>query len=113
MGENKKRLPGKFVGKHELEKDWELSNYIPDIGEAVYYDPEIDEEGNPDPTKAVEGRDPIIITRQKNGDGIKRVADLPFISDGNTNLMPNELGSIIQKGNRAIAENSAVFGNHN
>jgi hypothetical protein len=112
MGEGK-RVRAKQVGKHELEKDWELSNYIPEVGEAVYYDPEIDEDGNPDASKAVEGRAPITHTRQKIGDGINRVADLPFVGSGNTNLLSNDINSIIQTGNSAYDKNSVVLGNDN
>ena len=95
MGE--KRAKGKVIHKHETAANWELSSYVPDIGEVVFYDP--DENYN--------------YTRQKNGDGINKVHDLPFSSDGKTNLMPNEVDSVIQKGNCAADKNSAVFGSKN
>lgn len=66
MGETKeKRLKAKVVHKHETAANWELSNYIPDVGEIVFYDP--DEEYG--------------YTRQKNGDGIHKVSELPFSAE--------------------------------
>lgn len=62
MGEQK-RLKGKVIPKHETEAAWLLSNYIPEQGETIIYD--VDETH----TKA----------RQKIGDGINKVKNLPFI----------------------------------
>ena len=50
MGETKK-IKAKVIHKHELEKDWLNSSYIPEVGEVVFYDPEVDANGNPDCTK--------------------------------------------------------------
>lgn len=61
MGEEK-RLKGKAIPKHETEADWLLSSYVPNQGEIVIYD--VDE------SHAYE--------RQKIGDGINSVKDLPF-----------------------------------
>ena len=60
MGE--KRVKGKAIPKHETEADWLQSAYIPEQGEIVVYDADATH------TKA----------RQKIGDGIKTVKDLPF-----------------------------------
>jgi hypothetical protein len=57
-----KKIRGKSIHKHELEVDWEKSSYIPSKGEIVFYDPD-------------ETHDYV---RQKNGDGIHFVKDLPF-----------------------------------
>jgi hypothetical protein len=57
-----KKLKAKVVHKHETAAGWEKSSYVPDVGEIVFYDP--DETYN--------------YTRQKNGDGINTVTDLPF-----------------------------------
>lgn len=62
MGEQMKKMKAKIIHKYETEADWELSNYVPDVGEIVFYD--IDETYN--------------YVRQKNGDGIHTVKDLPF-----------------------------------
>jgi hypothetical protein len=75
-----KKVKAKVVHKYELEKDWNNSSYIPQIGEVVFYAPETNEHGEPDFTKVPENetREPIIYTRQKNGDGVNKVKDLPF-----------------------------------
>ena len=62
MGEQLKKMKAKVIHKHETEANWNLSNYIPDVGEIVFYD--IDETHN--------------YVRQKNGDGIHIVKELPF-----------------------------------
>lgn len=81
MGEEK-RVKAKVVHKNEYEKDWLISNYVPDVGEVVFYKPEITETGEPDFTVLPEGRtEPITHTRQKNGDGINKVKNLPFDDD--------------------------------
>jgi hypothetical protein len=90
MGELKK-FKGKFIHKHEFEKDWLNSNYIPEVGEIVLYDPEVDIDGNTldDAYIKEEGRDPYLPggriapihhTRQKLGDGIHTVNELKFSS---------------------------------
>ena len=73
-------INAKVVNHHALEKDWQNIDYIPEVGEIVFYDAEIDENGQPDVSKAPEGREPIAYTRQKNGDGVHNVKDLPFAS---------------------------------
>lgn len=68
MGEENKtkQVRVKIVHKHETEEHWNVSNYIPEIGEVVFYDP--DSLHN--------------YTRQKNGDGVHVVKDLPFAVEG-------------------------------
>ena len=63
-------IKGKVVGKSEIEADWQKSNYIPAIGESVFYKPDSN----------------YNYTRQKIGDGKRRVRDLPFSSDGYKSL---------------------------
>lgn len=58
----RKRVKGKLIFKHETETDWGQSNYIPEQGEKILYDP--DENHN--------------YTRVKYGDGSHTVKDLPF-----------------------------------
>jgi hypothetical protein len=62
MGEQIKKMKAKVIHKYETEADWNLSNYIPDVGETVFYD--VDETHD--------------YIRQKNGDGEHFVKDLPF-----------------------------------
>lgn len=77
MGETKeKKLKAKVLHKHETAADWELSNYIPDVGELVFYEP--DEEYD--------------YTRQKNGDGIHKVSELPFNTDKLQDELPINTG---------------------
>ena len=107
MGETKeKKLKAKVVHKHETSANWELSNYIPDVGEIVFYDP--DEEYN--------------YTRQKNGDGVHKVSELPFTE---APVISGEAdNSVIQKGdassdesknfvNRVYAVAGTAFGYNN
>lgn len=63
MGQITKQIKGKIIFKHQTAADWELSAYVPDEGEQVFYDPD---ENNK-------------LTRVKVGDGEKAVKDLPFI----------------------------------
>ena len=85
----KKVIKAKTINRHALEKDWS-EDYIPELGEIVFYDPEIDENGNPDPSKLPDGeeREPITYSRQKVGDGISKIKDLPLsgVTDVNYQL---------------------------
>lgn len=60
-----KRSKGKVIHKHETEANWLLSQYVPDIGEVVFYDPD----------------EMYSYTRQKNGDGIHKVSELPWAAE--------------------------------
>lgn len=62
MGQKEKQARGKFLAKHETEENWNKSNYVPDKGEHVIYDPD---EKN-------------LYPRVKYGDGQNIVKDLPF-----------------------------------
>ena len=64
MGEEIRRK-AKVVHKHETAANWALSNYVPEIGEIVFYDPD----------------DEFDYTRQKNGNGKDKVSDLPFTTE--------------------------------
>lgn len=112
MGEHLKKMKAKVIHKYEYERDWLLSNYVPDIGEVVFYKPEITEAGEPDFTVLPEGRtEPITYTRQKNGDGINTVSELPFAT---TNLINGEGAKSIKldsgDGQKALSRYSASFG---
>lgn len=86
---NIKQVRAKVVHKHETAAGWELSQYIPDVGEIVFYDPE-PENG-------------INYTRQKNGDSKTRVHELPFVAMGGTS-------ETIDDTNQTIKANGVVFG---
>lgn len=80
MGEIKKPVKAKVILKHELEANWLQSTYVPEQGEQVIYDREIDADGNI--LALPEGRtEPINYQRLKLGDGILNVNELPFISN--------------------------------
>ena len=82
MGENIKevKVKSKVLLKHELEAHWMNSSYLPEKGEIVIYDREIDKNGN---TLALpEGRaKAYTYQRMKLGDGVKNVNQLPFFGD--------------------------------
>lgn len=84
---NTKQVRVKVVHKHEMAKGWENSQYIPDVGEIVFYDPD----------------DNCSYTRQKNGDGKTRVHELPFVAMGGTS-------ETIDDTNQTIKANGITFG---
>lgn len=67
------RLNGRIVNKHDTEANWlKTTNFIPMLGEMIIYDPD----------------DIYTYSRQKIGDGVTNVNDLPFAnvqSDWNEN----------------------------
>jgi hypothetical protein len=72
-----KRLKGKVVHKHELEAHWLESSYVPEKGELVVYDAEVDKEGNV--LELPEGREtPYTYPRMKLGDGVHNINELEF-----------------------------------
>lgn len=88
---NSTTLRTRIVHKHDLESNWlKATNFIPLKGELIIYDTEVDKDGNilqaaystinPDGTEVLpNGRQaPITYERQKIGDGIHTVSDLPF-----------------------------------
>lgn len=112
MGEQPKKMKAKVIHKYEYEKDWLLSNYVPDVGEVVFYKPEITETGEPDFEVLPKGRtEPITYTRQKNGDGINMVKDLPFST---INLVNGEGAKSVKldsgEGQKALSRYSTSFG---
>jgi hypothetical protein len=101
MGEEIKRLKGKISFKHETEADWAMSNYIPQNGELVLYDPDEKHEG----------------TRLKRGDGVTTVSALPFIiSEGllkkgaGENSIINLVTDSSYRANEAVSDYSAALG---
>lgn len=88
-----KQIKGKMIFKHETAADWELSQYKPEFGEMVLYDP--DENHN--------------YTRVKFGDGETIVKDLPF-SEQEIDLTPYQLKA--DAVGRKTAEGGEVFNNH-
>ena len=81
MGETiQKKLKSKVVHKHELEADWLKSTYLPEQGEWVVYDVEVDANGAV--LELPEGRTaPYTYQRMKMGDGIHNVNELPFLNE--------------------------------
>lgn len=79
MGQKTKQIRGKIIFKHQTAAEWDLSNngagaqYIPDIGEKVLYDPD----------------ETCKYTREKYGDGIHIVKDLPFSGSGDASIIEN------------------------
>ena len=62
MSEN--RLHGRIVNKHDIEANWlKATNFIPMLGETIVYDPDAT----------------YPYARQKIGDGVHNVNDLPFV----------------------------------
>ena len=68
MGQEIKQVKGKIIFKHQTAAEWDNSNngagaqYVPDVGERVLYDPDVEHP----------------YTREKFGDGVHIVKDLPF-----------------------------------
>ena len=73
-----KRIKGKALHKHELEAHWlKSTSYVPEKGELVVYDAEVDKEGNV--LELPEGREtPYTYPRMKLGDGEHTVNELEF-----------------------------------
>ena len=73
-----KRIKGKALHKHELEAHWlKSTSYVPEKGELVVYDAEVDKEWNV--LELPEGREtPYTYPRMKLGDGEHTVNELEF-----------------------------------
>ncbi len=86
MTENLVTVKGRQVQKHDIEANWIKAGnaekpFIPLKGEIIIYDGEIDNEGNV--LELPEGRNNAYKhTRQKIGDGIHNVNELPFVTIG-------------------------------
>lgn len=98
-----KTIKGKVAHKHETEADWLLSSYVPDAGEIIVYDEDIN----------------YNYPRFKVGDGDKIVKDLPFVqeqSDWNqtdstkTSYIKNKLSLNNGISEDSLAQNSAKAG---
>lgn len=119
MGEQK-QLKAKVVFKHETEANWLKSAYTPAQAEIVIYDIEVDENGEtignamvdtPTGPQLPEGRrDPYSYERQKIGDGIHNINELPFLASSGI----GEQASVrfAQEGCFAQAEQTAAFGSN-
>ena len=114
-----KRLRAKVVSKHELEIDWLKSSYVPEQGETIVYDIEVDAEGNvlqkEDGTSVIPPHrnhtHPYTYQREKLGDGIHTVNELPFVSapmfsDVGSNTLIQ--GSAVS--NQALGISASAFG---
>lgn len=79
MGETiQKRVKSKVIHKHELEANWLKSTYLPEQGEWVVYDVEVNANGTA--LELPQGRTaPYTYQRVKMGDGVHNVNELPFI----------------------------------
>lgn len=100
---NEHSLKSRIINKHDLEANWlKAANFIPKRGETIYYDPEVDESGNVLEGAHIveEGKEPylpggrtspMLYARQKVGDGIRKVSDLPFIIDEVVTSKVNEV----------------------
>lgn len=72
-----KRISSYVVHKHDIEVNWNASNLVPEKGQFIVYDKEINSEGNI--STLPEGRtEPYTYERFKIGDGIRTVKELPF-----------------------------------
>lgn len=104
-----KELKGKIIFKHETAADWEKSDYVPNFGEKVLYDPD----------------EMCSYTRTKYGDGEKTVKDLPFASPWKNGEHPTALkldtlsvasgkySIALGQKNESIGENSFTEGYNN
>lgn len=90
---SEKRFKSKLINKHDYEVNWlKAVNFIPDRGELVIYDSELDESGNPIEGVLPLGRSEAFgYARFKFGDGITKVTDLPFAT-----FSPEEIRDLIE-----------------
>lgn len=59
------KLRARLINLHKTESEWDISSFVPVLGEAIVYDPD----------------ETISYPRIKVGDGKNLVKDLPFIGD--------------------------------
>lgn len=82
-------LKAKVIFKHKHEVEWENSKYVPQDGEMIIYDAEVDNEGNPIAEAKIAGTNfypkgrttPFIYARVKYGNGKSLAEELPFSSN--------------------------------
>lgn len=114
--ENEKRVRTKVIFKHELEVDWLKSTYVPQQGELVVYDIEVDAEGNTltrdgVPCLPSNRSTPYTQQRQKLGDGIHNINELPFTDASFVGgREDNALIQLSDVPNQAFGQNSSAFG---
>ena len=102
------RAKSKIIFKHKLEVDWLASDYIPEQGEQVIYDIEVDKDGNV--LELPEGRtEPYVCQRIKYGDGIHTVSDLPFTYQTEKDLKIDDKINKITRETLEEAKNSGEF----
>ena len=74
--EEAKIINGKVAHKHELEKNWLLSSYVPEAGEIVVYDAETSVADVPSDRAEFYN-----YPRYKVGNGVNSINELPFGSN--------------------------------
>ena len=105
--ETKKKISMRVTNKHDYEVNWlKATNFIPENGEPIIYDAEVDKDGNiivdacvnKNINNGFPGRNwPYRIPRIKIGDGLRTPTELPFSNI----ILPGE------------GENSTVSGKNN
>lgn len=90
---SEKRFTTKLINKHDYEVNWlKAVNFVPDRGELIIYDSELDESGNPIEGILPLGRSEAFgYARFKFGDGRTKVSDLPFAT-----FSPEEIRDLIE-----------------
>lgn len=77
---SEKKVKTRIIHKHDIEFNWLKSSFIPKQGEIIVYDIEVDSDGAT--LELPQGRTtPYTYERQKIGDGITLVNDLPFTTN--------------------------------
>lgn len=107
-------LKAKVIFKHKLEVDWNISSYVPSVGEMIIYDAEVDKngatlvdnEGNP---RLPEGRTtPFTYARAKYGNGKDVPINLSFATI--MNIQDSKDESVRVPSAKALGNNSIAFG---
>ena len=82
-----KKINSRIIHKHDIEANWlkVRSDYVPDKGELIIYDVEVDANGNV--LELPSGRTVhYTYERFKIGDGITTLGNLPFVVDDNVQI---------------------------
>lgn len=106
---NKKTVYTRIQNKHDLEVNWmRATGFIPLDGELVYYDKEVDNQGNtltitlngetvaavPSSIDSTKRSKPIPYARYKVGDGHTNINDLAFFDKTISGTVTKEIGGI-------------------
>lgn len=106
---NKKTVYTRIQNKHDLEVNWmRATGFIPLDGELVYYDKEVDNQGNtltialngetvpavPSSIDSTKRSEPIPYARYKVGDGHTNINDLDFFDKTISGTVTKEIGGI-------------------